>query len=95
LRRPPTPSALPTILASYLRSGDSRTVYGQRRDVEQWFMIATPARHLLQSAIKQSQDVAYVASSEGLINAIIRIKDCDVLIGICWKRFGTTAWPTS
>ena len=26
---------------------------------------------------------------QGLIDAILRIEDCDILIGIFWKRFGT------
>jgi hypothetical protein len=31
---------------------------------------------------------------QGLIEKILRIEDCDILIGIFWKRFGTSV-PTA
>jgi hypothetical protein len=32
---------------------------------------------------------------QGLIDPILRIEDCDVLIGLFWKRFGTPVYDAS
>ena len=34
----------------------------------------------------------HVDGPQGLVDSILKIEDCDILIGIFWKRFGT---PTS
>src|SRR6185369_11493004 len=31
----------------------------------------------------------HAAGPQGLIDSVLKIEDCDILIGIFWKRFGT------
>jgi len=50
-------------------------VCGLRLEVGRWETDAYPGFH--------------VNGPQGLIDRILRIGDCDVLIGIFWKRFGT------
>src|SRR5262245_51332075 len=47
----------------------------------------------LQLDITRWEDDAYAEfhpqGPQGLIDAILRIEDCDIFIGMFWKRFGT------
>jgi hypothetical protein len=48
---------------------------GVRLEVVRWEIDAYPGLH--------------PAGAQGLIDPILRIEDCDILVGIFWKRFGT------
>ena len=34
----------------------------------------------------------HAGGPQGLVDEILKIEDCDILIGIFWKRFGTPTW---
>jgi hypothetical protein len=65
--------ALPAVVQE-LNSGIARE-RGLRFDLTRWETDAYPGFH--------------PEGLQGLIDPILRIEDCDVLIGIFWKRFGT------
>jgi hypothetical protein len=50
----------------------------------------------LQFGITRWKDDAYAGfhprGPQGLIDAILRIEECDVFIGIFWRRFGTPVY---
>ena len=54
---------------------------------------STASERGLQLTITRWEDDAYAAfhpqGPQGLIDAILCIEDCDIFIGIFWRRFGT------
>jgi formylglycine-generating enzyme required for sulfatase activity len=65
--------ALPVVLEEL--NGGIAAEHGLRLELGRWETDAYPGFHL--------------QGPQGLIDPILRIEDCDVLIGIFWKRFGT------
>jgi hypothetical protein len=65
--------ALPAVLAELNRG--IAAAHGLRLELGRWETDAYPGFH--------------PQGPQGLIDPILRIEDCDVLIGIFWKRFGT------
>jgi hypothetical protein len=66
-------NALPTVVDE-LNSGVARD-RGLRLELARWETDAFPGFH--------------PEGPQGLIDSILRIEECDILIGIFWKRFGT------
>ncbi|MGH8068966.1 MAG: SUMF1/EgtB/PvdO family nonheme iron enzyme [Candidatus Entotheonellia bacterium] len=66
-------NALPTVIDE-LNSGIARD-RGLRLELARWETDAFPGFH--------------PEGPQGLIDSILRIEECDILIGIFWKRFGT------
>jgi hypothetical protein len=65
--------ALPAVLEELNRGIAAE--HGLRLELERWETDAYPGFH--------------PQGPQGLIDPILRIEDCDVLLGIFWKRFGT------
>ena len=65
--------ALPAVLEELNRG--IAAAHGLRLELGRWETDAYPGFH--------------AQGPQGLIDPILRIEDCDVLLGIFWKRFGT------